>query len=248
MKFLDKTGLTYLWEKISNGINAKQNKITYGTDEPTGGVSGDVYLMPISDDSVDKVGDLSTLTTEDQSSVVAAINEVNNRIVYEMVLESATDTIEVTDLDMVADGGEYEFELYHAETATGDLAITFNGLTTGYFQEGTYYDGTLTANGNLTTYTFYRPNMSRIYYGTGGSTVIAFPGIMKGRFTFTNTSNEKVYYELTNKVCINGQQGMVNLCGVQSQTVDNLTSIKFYKYNSVGNFIAGTRLIIKRVN
>lgn len=63
----------------TTNIGNKQNKITYGTEEPTGGVSGDVYLMPISDDSVDKVGDLSTLTTTDKSCAVAAINEVKNK-------------------------------------------------------------------------------------------------------------------------------------------------------------------------
>lgn len=63
----------------TTNIGNKQNKITYGTEEPTGGVSGDVYLMPISEDSVDKVGDLSTLTTTDKSCAVAAINEVKNK-------------------------------------------------------------------------------------------------------------------------------------------------------------------------
>lgn len=78
MNFLDKTGLTHFWSKIKTLINNKQNKITYGTSEPSGGVDGDVYLMPVDEVTADKVGDLSTLTTEEQSSVVGALNEINS--------------------------------------------------------------------------------------------------------------------------------------------------------------------------
>lgn len=246
--YLDKTGLVRLWEKITSSIATKQNKITYGSAEPTGGEDGDIYLMIEPNDAVDKVGDLSTLTTDDKSSVVAAINELNNRVVFETTLTEDTDIIEVTGLDMVRDGGEYEFEFYHAETATGDLAITFNDLATGYYQEGIYHSGSLRANGALTTTSFFRPGMDRIYYGTGGSTSIAFPGVMKGKFTFANASIKKVYFELKNIVSVLGQQGITELYGVNDQNVDNLTSLKFVKYNSAGNFLAGTRLIIKKVN
>lgn len=78
MNILDKTGLTYLWSKIKGKIDAKQNKITYGSTEPTGGTDGDVYLMTTSEDTADKVGDLSTLTTDDKSSIVGALNEINS--------------------------------------------------------------------------------------------------------------------------------------------------------------------------
>lgn len=168
-----------------------------------------------------------------------------NKVVYEKTLTEATNIIEVTDLDMVADGGEYEFELVHAETTTKDLYITFNNLNTGYFQEGIYWNNTLSANGVLNITTFYRPNMDRIYYGTGGSTTIAFPGIMKGKFKFTNDSNEKIYYEFKNIVSINGQQTITELYGVNSNTIKNLTSIKFFKSEN-GSFLAGTKLIIRK--
>lgn len=78
MNILDKTGLTYFWSKIKTKLDAKQNKITYGSTEPTGGTNGDVYLMTVNEDTADKVGDLSTLTTDDKSSVVGAINELND--------------------------------------------------------------------------------------------------------------------------------------------------------------------------
>lgn len=245
--YLDKTGLARLWEKITSSIATKQNKITYGSAEPTGGEDGDIYLMTEPNDAVDKVGDLSTLTTDDQSSVVAAINELNNRVVFETTLTANTTTIEATGLDMVADGGEYEFELYHAEETTADLHITFNDITTGYYQAGLYYNNSLTANGTLTTTSFFRPNMTRIYYGTGGTTTISFPAVMKGRFLFSNNTRKTVNYELKNTVTISGNQAIVDLYGVNSNAVENLTSIKFIKYDNT-NFLAGTRLIIKKVN
>lgn len=78
-KYANLETLEYFLSKIKNLISGKQNKITYGSAEPTGGEDGDVYLkLSSSDNSVDKVGDLSTLTTDDRSSVVAAINELND--------------------------------------------------------------------------------------------------------------------------------------------------------------------------
>lgn len=245
--YLDKTGLARLWEKITSIIATKQNKITYGADEPTGGEDSDLYLMTEPNEAVDKVGDLSTLTTDDKSSAVAAINELNNRIVFETTLTSETATIEATGLDMVRDGGEYEFEFYHSEETTADLHITFNGITNGYFQAGLYYNNSLTANGTLNTTSFFRPNMTRIYYGTGGTTNINFPAVMKGRFLFSSNTRKSIYYELKNVVTISGNQAIVDLYGVNSNAVENLTSIKFIK-NDNTNFLAGTRLIIKKVN
>lgn len=195
-------------------------------------------------------GDLF-VADEDGKNKVNVLDEINNiknnnNVVYEITLTEDTDIIEVNGLDMVSDGGEYEFEFYHAETATGDLAITFNDLDSGYYQEGIYHSGSLRANGELTKTSFFRPGMDRIYYGTGGSTSIAFPGVMKGRFTFANASIKKVYFELKNIVSVLGQQSITELYGVNDKNVDNLTSLKFVKYNSVGNFLAGTRLIIRK--
>ena len=78
-KYANLETLEYFLSKIKNLISGKQNKITYGSAEPAGGEDGDVYLkLSSSDNSVDKVGDLSTLTTDDKSSAVAAINELND--------------------------------------------------------------------------------------------------------------------------------------------------------------------------
>lgn len=74
--YLDKTGLEHFWAEIKSKINAKQNKITYGSTEPTGGSDGDVYLMAVNEDTADKVGDLSTLLTNDKTNVASAINEI----------------------------------------------------------------------------------------------------------------------------------------------------------------------------
>ena len=245
--YLDNIGLTHLWSKIKSKIDAKQNKITYGSAEPTGGTDGDVYLMTVNEDTADKVGDLSTLTTDNKTNVVSAINELNNnRVVFETTLTAETTTIEATGLDMVRDGGEYEFEFYHAEKTTGDLAITFNGLTTGYFQAGLYHSGTLSANGSLTTVSFYRQNMNRIYYGTGGPTSFNFPAVMKGRILFSNTTRKSIYFEIKNISTIQSYQAITDLYGVNSQVVTNLTSIKFVKENG-SNFLVGTKLIIRKV-
>lgn len=168
------------------------------------------------------------------------------KIVYDITLTENTDIIEAKGLDMEADGGEYEFELIHAETEEGDLSITFNDITTGYYQHGVYYSAGLTANGTLNQTTFYRKGMDRIYYGTGGTTSIYFPAVMKGRFLFSNSTRKTVFYEFKNLTCIQGMQVITDLYGNNDQVVNNLTSIKFAKYNNVGKFIAGTRLIIRR--
>ena len=74
---------------------------------------------------------------------------------------------------------------------------------------------------------------------------INFPATMKGRFYFVNNARKTVAFELKNHLVVMGTQTIVDQCGVNGKQVENLTSIKFIKENN-GNFVAGTRLIIRR--
>lgn len=111
MNILDKTGLTYLWSKIKGKIDAKQNKITYGSTEPTGGTDGDVYLMTTSEDTADKIGDLSTLTTDDKTNIVTAINETNTKNIitarltsnYTITTASVYETLPLEEWEKIGD-------------------------------------------------------------------------------------------------------------------------------------------------
>lgn len=187
--------------------------------------------------------------TYDSEKETALIKEWSTykdpKIVYEISLSENTNTIEVTGLDMETDGGEYEFELIHAENTTDDVQITFNDITVGYYQQGVCHGGALSSSGELTTSTFFRKAMDRIYYATGGTTTMQFPAIMNGRFLFSSLTRKAVYYELKNIVVLNDQQVITELYGVNDQPVENLTSIKFAKLTGA-YFLAGTRLIIKK--
>lgn len=166
-------------------------------------------------------------------------------VVYETTLEKATNTIEATGLDMVRDGGKYEFELIHAGSDAGGIEITFNGINTGYYQQGVSYNGALTANGELSSTPFFRKAMSSIYYALDETNTMQFPAITKGEILFSNLTRKTVCYELKNVIVLSGKQQVTELYGLNDQAIENLTSVKFAKTNNA-NFLAGTRLKIRK--
>lgn len=171
---------------------------------------------------------------------------VNDRVVYDHTLTENASEIEVTGLDMVADGGEYEITMYHVATShMADSKIQINGITNGYHQLGNTFKGSyIDVEGDLTVITpVYRPNMPWIYYGLVSPTNPKYPATMTGKF-FMQSENT-LAYSLKNECVVPGLQEFVNVSGVQENEVTNLTSIKIFKENE--EFCAGTRLIIKKV-
>lgn len=169
--------------------------------------------------------------------------------IYDYTLTENASSIEINDLDMLADGGEYEITIYHSGTTQKDTRITFNGITNGYYQTGFSFGGSSNSissddySSTLTAESAYRPNKSNIYWGLLCSTSKIYPATITGKF-FKQVDN-RIAWSFKNECSVSGKQWITFTTGVNDQEVTNLTSLQFYRDD--GEFYAGTRIIIKRV-
>ena len=169
--------------------------------------------------------------------------KLNNKIVCDIILEDYTNLIEINNLDLNADGGEYEITMYHSGTTLSDTKIRFNDLDNGYYQTAISFNGTATtSDGTLTYESAYRPRKDCIYWWMPASTSKLYPATLTGKI-FKQVDN-RIAYSLKNECSVSGKQWIAFLTGVNDQETTNLKSLKFFR-NS-GEFNPGTRIIIRR--
>ncbi len=169
--------------------------------------------------------------------------KLNNKIVCDIILEDYTNQIEINNLDLNADGGEYEITMYHSGTTLSDTKIRFNDLDNGYYQTAISFNGTATtSDGTLTYESAYRPRKDCIYWWMPASTSKLYLATLTGKI-FKQVDN-RIAYSLKNECSVSGKQWIAFLTGVNDQETTNLKSLKFFR-NS-GEFNPGTRIIIRR--
>ena len=169
--------------------------------------------------------------------------KLNNKIVCDIILEDYTNLIEINNLDLNADGGEYEITMYHSGTTLSDTKIRFNDLDNGYYQTAISFNGTATtSDGTLTYESAYRPGKDSIYWWMPASTSKLYPATLTGKF-FKQVDN-RIAYSFKNECSVSGKQWISFLTGVNDRENTNLKSLKFFR-NS-GEFNPGTRIIIRR--
>lgn len=164
--------------------------------------------------------------------------------IYDYTLTENASSIKINDLDMIADGGGYEIIMYHSGTTLSDTKIRFNGLDAGYYQTAIGFNNTNTSSdGSLNMETAYRPSKDCIYWGMIASSTSTYPATLTGKF-FKQVDN-RIAYSLKNECSVSGKQYIAFSTGVNDREATNLTSLEFFR-NS-GEFLKGTRIIIKRV-
>lgn len=175
-------------------------------------------------------------------------NSSKANVVYEKTLTSNASEINVTDLDMDADGGEYEFTLFHSGTTAGDIFIQFNGITSGYHETIMAVYGTNSANNTSLPFNgSYQQAGTYIEGWLHSSPLQEFPARLDGKFyLIENPFKKTIGYEMQNKVSVSGKQIYSLVTGVNSGNIENLTSLRFYRQS--GSYLAGTKLIIKKIN
>lgn len=177
---------------------------------------------------------------------------INNNVIRDHTLSEATNTIIMTGFDIVADGGEYEFEfrLMSDSTTVSDVALTFNGLNEGYhhsvFRINGQYSG---ADSNLSVGGQYCHNKANIHEWMHSSVLKPYPSVFKGRVFLTPDGNGKYKFNYSIKISqnVSGEQVVAFLEGVNSVSVDNITKLQFAVVNTSVKFGKNSRLIIKRV-
>lgn len=174
---------------------------------------------------------------------IATTDELpKSNIVFETLLTEATNEVIIDDLNIVNDGSQYEIIIYGASTVNTDLSVQINDLAgTNYHQQGVYWQGILSANGNLTAYSGYRPNMNRFYYGLS---MRSSRGRVKMEFSLFeyNEVDQLVMDWESSCACYQAQ----NLTKGNGFMTDISTLNKISIKTANGNFMAGTRVILRK--
>lgn len=214
MNYLDKTGLSYLWNKIKTLVSSKQDKLESGTN-------------------------IKTINGE---TVLGEGNIVISNIYKDILLTEATNEVTIDNLDITNDGSQYEITIYGASSVNADLSVQINDLAgTNYHQQGVYWQGTLSATGNLTAYSGYRPNMDRFYYGLSMRTSRGRVKMEFSLFEYNGVGQfvmdwESTYAAYQAQNLTKGNGFVTNISNL------NKISIK----TASGNFMAGTRIILRK--
>lgn len=168
-------------------------------------------------------------------------------IVFDKTLTTASNIIEATNLDMSADGDEYEFILYASSADASDIQLTFNNLTTNYYYTIHYAHSTSTEAQNTLSNTAQQYKR-QAYIGnfTNNSTTANYPTSMRGHVYFSNNTRKTISFDLTHSTTIAGYNEITKINGLHDAAVSNLTNITFKK--SAGTFHPGSRLIVRRIN
>lgn len=194
----------------------------------------------------DKDGNITTCIGLTEIStprlLVGGVEVKANNNIYEILLTEATNSVILDNLNIVNDGSQYEITIYGATTINTDLSVQINDLAgTNYHQQGAYWQGTLSANGNLTAYSGYRPNMDRFYYGLS---MRSSRGRVKMEFSLFeyNGVDQLVMDWESSYACYQAQ----NLTKGNGFMTDISTLNKISIKTANGNFMAGTRVILRK--
>ena len=191
------------------------------------------------------LGNLSDLNTSDKSNLVNAINEVNSDIVYDKTLTSDQSIIDVTDLDIIRDGGIYDIDLITFTESTDELVININDLTSNYYRTALAVYGS--AEGNQTTATNYS-SVSRIEgYLYLTSTDVPITTHMRVYLSKGLSTYYTLAYELTHQCTMDNRHALIHIGGMNNSHFDNLNKITFSIRSNSGKFLKGTRVIVKKV-
>lgn len=176
------------------------------------------------------------------------IKQLNN-IVYQKTLTEDQSSIEVTGLDIIRDGGHYQFELISQYSVASQLVITINNAKDTYFRTHLCVQGTTNVSngqvGSLTPaggYTAAFPNIQGYLY----TSTDFFPQVTTGDIWF-HPQNTRVAYSIEHQCSVASRHSYSKLTGVMGGVESNVTSIQF-GLRETGLFRKGATLIIRKVN
>lgn len=199
-----------------------------------GGMPDDDYLETFHGD----VNIKGSLNIESQSE---------RGLIKEYVLDSEQSDIEIEGLDILKDGGLYKVEFTFSCTSNDDVETQINGFNSGY-----YFFAFATRSGSSTDVDgdmkgAYRANLNAIYYWTHGTLYSDYPSFMTIDLRLLkqvdNPNSYKMNYRVGYNSSSSGDNGISIMQGSNTETVENITSIKFHIGNN-GKFHKGTRVKI----
>ena len=199
-----------------------------------GGMPDDDYLETFHGD----VNIKGSLNIESQSE---------RGLIKEYVLDSEQSDIEIEGLDILKDGGLYKVEFTFSCTSNDDVETQINGFNSGYyfFAFATRSGSSVDVDGDMKS--AYRANLNAIYYWTHGTPYSDYPSFMTIDLRLLkqvdNPNSYKMNYRVGYNSSSSGDNGISIIQGSNTETVENITSIKFHIGNN-GKFHKGTRVKI----
>lgn len=162
-------------------------------------------------------------------------------LVAECTVNTATNSIIIDGLDILADGGVYDFVFQGGSSTWNNIWLDVNDGGYTFYRVENGGIGYRTSSGELSTSMYVEFGYD--YAFLGGAANVCGSGV-KGVIVLTNNQELKIYAE--NGVFVNGYQRHVNIYNAAG-SVDNIKKLKVTMHDA--NFTVGTTLkIYKRAN
>lgn len=180
------------------------------------------------------------------------LNNMANKVVYNETLSSASNTINIQNLDLLSDGGTYEFEalLWTNGSNSVDCQITFNDSDdSGYFYVQDINYGQLSGDGNLTKISKYNQAKTSITSWTTNPQSQFYPIIFRGKLYLVNSmvsDDYKIHFDITYSQILDSRQIVNRMTGLYDPDVETLTSMKIYSGNASLLYTTKSRVIIRK--
>jgi hypothetical protein len=107
----------------------------------------------------DLTDNLEDTINETKNNLAGSISEIKNDIIVDYRFDNNTTNKVEFNVD-IQPNEKVEIEIHGGGTSKGDVYLTINNISEGYYQSGFYFDGTNgDSQGTLTQSSGYRPNM-----------------------------------------------------------------------------------------
>lgn len=191
------------------------------------------------------------LKTTDKSSIVNAINDVNNK--SDIIIDHTVETdIQTVEFDVSLKPNEiYEIIIEGGVTGNTDVYLRVNEIQeNSYFQGGYYFTNTATEGvDSLTLSSGYRTEKNAFYYGHSMRDNLSK---IIGRLELSLDVRNNIYkptYNWEVNAFLTGNQMIGKGYGFLNTSVEEITHLSFLAYSSASNvyFRKGTRFIIRKL-
>ena len=199
----------------------------------------------------ENIADINKVNDSDLNQIKEVVNEnddafesFKNNIVFEKTLDVATSSIVVDSLDIVADGGEYEFELLASTSSEAELEIQIDNFINSYFNIINRVSDSTDGSHDITPVGRYEPNANCIkgWLYLVNSASNSYFSITQGKLWCINN---KTNYHIEHSEALRARHSLVNLGGLIGVANENINSLTFRTNNGV-NFNVGTKIIIRK--
>ena len=187
----------------------------------------------------------STSTTDALSANMGRkLKDLASGIVYETTLEEDSSSIVVDNLDIVADGGEYEFDLLANADKSSEVEIKIDNFINSYFNIINYVADSTDGSHTITPGGSYQPNEDAIkgWLYLADSEASSYFSVTRGKIWCIDG---KTNYHIEHSLALRSRHSLSDIRGLIGVDNNNINSLTFSATEGA-KFKAGTKLIIRK--